>query len=329
MPRSPSCKVWLLIAMGAVALSGNPATAADVGAYPSRPIHLVVPYSTGNTIDSAARLLAAKLSESLGQPVVVDNRVGASGNVGADYVAKAPADGYTVLFTGFQITALPSVMGARAVDPVKSLTAITRLAEGPLLIVACPAFPANSLQESIALARAAPGKIAYASSGVGATTHLTAEILFQKAGVNLLHVPYAQSGEAIRDLLTCEVQLSFTFPGNIESLLRAHRVKPLAVTTRTRAAAWPDVPTVMEQGFPEFEVTAWYAFFAPVGTPTDIVRVLNRELIHAAEDPSIREKIIGFGNTIVGNTPEEFAGEVKAWVERWPAIVKQAGIRIE
>lgn len=288
-----------------------------------------MPYSTGNVVDFAARLIADKLAQNVGQPVVVENRTGASGNIGADYVAKALPDGYTLLLTGSQITALPSVMGSRAVDPIRSLTPITRLADAPILIVASPAFSVNSLPELIARARAEPGRIAFSSSGIGATTHLAAELLFQRAGVSLLHVPYSQSGEAIRDLLSGEVQLGFTFIANIESLLRARRVKPIAVTTRTRAASWPDIPTVAELGFPGYEVTAWYGFFAPAGTPPEIVQRLYRELIRAVDDPSVREKITALGSTIVGNTPDEFASDVKAGVSRWPAVVKKAGIHVE
>ena len=305
------------------------AQAARPGLYPGHPIHLVVPYSTGNTIDFAARKLADKLAENLGHPVIVENRGGASGNIGAEHVSKSPPDGYTVLFTGAQITALPSVLGSRAVDPLRSLTPVTRLAEAPLLIVANPTFGVSSVPELIARARAAPGTIAYASTGIGALTHLAAELLFQEAGVRLLNVPYANSGDAIKDLLAGEVQISFTFIGNIEPLLRAQRLRPLAVTSKSRLAAWPDIATVAEQGFPDYAVTSWYSFFVPYGTPAEIVQQLYRELIQAVADPSVRDKFIRWGNTIVGNTPQEFEAEVKAWVGLWRPIVKRAGIHVE
>ena len=305
------------------------AQAALGESYPSRPIHLVVPYSTGNTIDFAARLLADKLAVSLGQPVVVENQVGASGNIGADYVSKARPDGYTILITGAQITALPSVMGPRAVDPVRSLTAVTRLAEAPLLVVANPTFGVKSLPELIARARASPGTIAYASTGIGALTHLAAELIFQQAGVQLINVPYARSGDAIKDLLAGEVQVSFTFIANVESLLLAQRLTPLAVTSKTRALAWPDIPTAAEQGFPDCVLTAWYSFFVPYGTPSDIVARIYRELVRAVADPSIRDKFIAWGYTIVGNTPQEFATEVKAAVDLWQPIVQKIGVHAE
>ncbi|MHB8494382.1 MAG: Bug family tripartite tricarboxylate transporter substrate binding protein [Casimicrobiaceae bacterium] len=319
----------LLAILGSAAIFSPFAARGQAAPYPSRPIHLIVPYSTGNTIDFAARLLATKLAASLGQPVIVENRTGVSGNIGAEYVSKAPPDGYTVLFTGAQITALPSVMGARAVDPLKDLAPVTRLAEAPLLIVANPRFGVNSLPELIARARAEPGRIAYASTGIGALTHLAAELLFQEAGVRLLNVPYTQSSEAIKDLLMGEVQISFSFIGNVDSLLRSHQLEPLAVTSKARLADWPEIPTVAEQGFPGYAVTSWYSFFVPYATPPDIILRLYHELVRAVGDAAIRDKLVGWGNTIVGNTPAQFAAEVKTWVNRWPPIVKRAGIHIQ
>jgi len=313
----------------ALIIAGTPSRAMADEPYPNRPIHLVVPYSTGNTIDFAARLLARSISEHVGQPVIVENKVGSSGNIGADYVAKAAPDGYTVLFTGTQITSLPTLMPSVAVDPLTSLAPITRLAEQPFLIVANPQLGVSTLPELIARARAEPGRIAYSTSGIGATTHLAAALIFQRAGVALLSVPYTHGGDAVKDLLSGEVQVASTFIANVESQLRAKRLTPLAVTTKQRIAAWPDIPTVAEQGFPGYEVTSWYAFFAPAGTPPEIVRRLQRELVRAAEEPAIRAQFVQWGNTIVGNSPEEFAGEVKTWVTRWAAIVKQAGIRVQ
>ncbi len=321
-----------LIRLGGATMSIGSSARAQAGpaeAYPTRPIHLVVPYSTGNTIDFAARQLAEKLAESLGQPIVVENRGGASGNIGADYVSKAPADGYTILMTGAQITALPSVMGPRAVDPLKALTPVTRLAETALLIAANPTFGVKSLPELIARARAAPGTIAYASTGLGSLTDLAAALLFQEADVRLINVPYARSGDAVKDLLSGEVQISFTFIANVESLLHAKRLTSLAVTSKTRLTAWPDIPTVAEQGFPGYVVTSWYSFFVPYGTPPEIVTRIYRELIRATADPAIRDKFIAWGYTIVGNTPQEFAVEVKAWVDLWQPIAQKIGVHAE
>jgi tripartite-type tricarboxylate transporter receptor subunit TctC len=321
-----------LIGLGGVMMSlgfARRTQAADGSLYPTRPIHLIVPYSTGNTIDFAARLLANKLAESLGQPVIVENRTGVSGNIGAEYVSKALPDGYTVLFTGAQIASLPSVMGARAVDPLTALTPVTRLAEAPFLIVANPEFGVKSLPELIARARAEPGRIAYASTGIGSLTHLAAELLFQEAGVNLLHVPYTQSSESIRDLLKGEVQVSFSFIANVEALLRANQLRPLAITSRARIAMWPDIPTAAEQGFPRYAVASWYSFFVPHETPPDVVQRLYRELVGAVDDPVVRDKFISWGNTIVGNTPAEFAAELRTWIDVWQPIVKRAGIHVD
>jgi len=245
--------------------------AADVAGYPSRPIRIVVPFAGGSQIDIVARLVGGKLSERLGQSVVVDNQPGASGNIGSEIVAKAPADGYTLLLTGSAITLLPSTMGSHAVDPVLSFAPITKLCEPPIVIVANPSLKVDSLQELIALARREPGRIAYATAGIGSVQHLTASVLSRKAGIEMLHVPYANSGQALKEVIQGEVPVYFTFLGPIDGYLRAGQLKALAVASGSRMKAWPDLPTVVELGYPEASADPWNGVLVPAGTPSEIV----------------------------------------------------------
>jgi tripartite-type tricarboxylate transporter receptor subunit TctC len=314
----------------AMVLTGMPlaAYAAGPAPYPNRPIRLIVPFTAGNQLDVFARLVGDRLAESLGQPVLVENRPGVSGNAASEAVAKAPPDGYTLLVSGVLITLLPHTYGARAVDPVASFAPITRLAQQPIVIAVNASLNVNSLSDLIALARREPGKIAYATSGVGTAQHVTMTMLSQRAGVELLHVPYANSGQLIGDVLAGNVPVAMSFPGTVEPHLATGRLKALAVTSAHRATAWPDVPTVAESGFPGFEVQSWAGVLAPAGTPPEIIDSLHREIVRILNIPEVRNAFLAQSAEPVGNTPEEFAAEIKQSVARWAPVVKAAGIRV-
>ena len=280
-------------------------------------------------MDIVARIVGIKLSEAVGQPVVVENRVGASGNIGNEVVARAPADGYTLAIAGVTITMNPAVMGDRAVDPVHAFAAITKLTTQPVVLVAAPSFPPNTLAELLTLARREPGKIAYGTTGIGTPPHLAGALLSTRASVDLLHIPYSGASQGINGTLAGDVPISFTFLGVAEPMLRANKVKALAVTGSHRAGAFPDIPTVAEQGFPGFDVTSWFGMLAPAGTPVAILERLNREFVRIVNLPDVRAKLASMGNDIVGNSPEAFAAEIRADVARWGPIMQAAGIQRE
>jgi len=314
----------------AIIAAGIPVAAHAVSPapYPNRPIHLIVPFTAGNQLDVFARLIGDRLTESMGQPVIVENRPGASGNAASEAVAKAPPDGYTLLVSGVLITLLPQTYGSRAVDPVVSFAPITRLAQQPIVIAANPSLNISTLSELIALARREPGKIAYATSGVGTAQHIAMTMLSQRAGIELLHVPFANSGQLVASVLSGEVAVAMSFPGTVEPHVNAGRLKALAVTSAHRATAWPGIPTVAESGFPGFEVQSWAGVLAPAGTPPDIIDRLHREIVRILRIPEVRSAFLAQSAEPVGNTPEDFAAEIKSSVARWAPVIKAAGITV-
>jgi tripartite-type tricarboxylate transporter receptor subunit TctC len=315
----------------AIVLTAAPmaANAAGPEPFPNRPIHLIVPFTTGNQLDVFARVVGSQLAESIGQPVIVENRPGVSGNVASEAVAKASPDGYTLLVSGVLITLLPLTYGSRAVDPIASFAPITRLAQQPIVIAVNASLNVNSLSDLIALARRNPGKIAYATSGIGTAQHIAMTMLSQRAGIELLHVPYVNTGQMIGDVLGGEVPIAISFPGTVEPLVKAGRLKALAVTSPHRALAWPDVPTVAESGFPGFDVLSWVGVLAPAGTPPEIIDRLHREIVRIINIPEVRNVFLAQSAEPVGNTPEQFAAEIRSSIARWAPVVSAAGIRAD
>jgi tripartite-type tricarboxylate transporter receptor subunit TctC len=306
-----------------------PSSAADPERYPNRPIRMIVPFAPGNQLDVFARLVGSHMADAMGQPVIVENRPGVSGNAASEAVARAAPDGYTLLVSGVLITLLPLTYGPLAVDPVAAFAPVTRLAQQPIVIAANASLKVNSLGDLIALARSAPGTIAYATSGVGTAQHVAMTMLAQRAGITLLHVPYANSGQLIADVLSGVVPIAMSFPGTIEPHRKAGRLKALAVTSAQRALAWPEVPTVAESGFPDFDVQSWAGVLAPAGTPPEIVDRLHREIVRILAIPEVRATFIAQSAEPVGNTPEQFAAEIRTSVARWAPIVKAAGIKVD
>ena len=326
--RRRAFTVGVAALLGACALAGAPSLlAADAGPYPNRSLRLVVPFGAGTQADIVARLVGAKLSDALGQPVVIENHPGASANIGSEVVAKAAPDGYTLLLTGSLITLLPSTMGSRAVDPVASFAPITKLAEPPIVIVVNPSLNVNTLSELIALARRQPGKIAYATAGIGTVQHLTAAVISTKAGIQMLHVPYANTGQALKDVVQGEVPVYFTFLGPIDAQLRSGQLRALAVASDHRMQAWPDVPTVAELGYKEAATKPWNGILAPAGTPPEIVDRLYRELARIVQQPDIAERFAQMGMEPLATPTDAISTEIREAVKRWPPIARDAGIR--
>jgi tripartite-type tricarboxylate transporter receptor subunit TctC len=311
----------------ALALTVIAGHASAQSAYPSKSIRILVPFPAGGSTDFVARGIGQKITEAWGQQVVLDNRAGAAGIVATEIVAKAAPDGYTLLLTGSFITSLPSTMGSRAVDPIAAFAPISKISEPPMMIVVNPALNVNSLDELVALARKSPGKIAYSTPGVGTTQHLAATMLQQRTGIELLHVPYANGGQALNDVVSGIVPVYFSFIGTVETFLRSGQLKALAVATARRATNWPDVPTVAELGYKDFAVSSWNCVLAPAGTPPEIIERLHAELARIVQQPDVRSQFLAMGSEPMSNTPEQFGAELKAAVAHWSDVARLAGIR--
>jgi tripartite-type tricarboxylate transporter receptor subunit TctC len=319
----------LLRALVAV-LSTVLASAALAQAYPAKPVRLVVPYAAGGTADLLARAIAQKMGAALGQQVVIENRTGAGGGIGADAVAKSKPDGYTILMGTIASHAInPNLYRALPYDAEKDFAPIALVATMPNLLVVNPAVPAKTVRELIALAKSKPGELAFASAGSGTTQHLSGEIFKKMAGVDLLHIPYKGNAPAVTDLVGGQVQLMFdNIPISLQQV-RAGKLRALAVTGPKRSPVLPEVPTVAEAALPGYAVTSWFAVFAPAGTPPSIVSVLNREINKALSDPGLRRQLADQGIEPAGGTPAQLAAHVRAEIARWSKVVAESGARVD
>ena len=297
------------------------ACAALAQPYPSRPVRVVVPFAPGGPNDIIVRLLTPKLGETLGQAFVVENRAGAGGNIGTDYVAKSVADGYTLLSVGPGSLIINPLIGKVGYDTERDFAPITLMARAPNALVAHPSLPARSVAELIALARSKPGAINYASGGNGSTPHLAAALFASMAGVELTHVPYKGTAPATADLVGGQVQIAFLGIPAVLPYAKSGRLRVLAVTGRRRSPELPDVPTVDESGVPGYEVSPWYGLLAPAATPGAIVERLALEATRIVRAPETREKLALAGAEAAGSTPEEFAAVIRADTATWSRIV--------
>ncbi len=304
--------------------------AAAAQNYPSRPVRMVVPFAAGGTTDVLARLVGQKLSDTLGQQVVIDNRPGASGNIGTEMAVKSPADGYTIVmaFDG-TIAINPATYRKLPFDPQKDLAPIANVAQLPLLMVVHPDVPAKNLAEFIAYAKANAGRVNYSSAGPGSTGHLTGELLKARAGIDLTHIAYKGGGQAVQDLLGGQIQMLLTGLPTVEGHLKGGKLRALAFTSARRVPGAPEVPTFNESGYPGFVVASWYGLFAPAGTPLEIVRRLNADINRILQAADVRERLATLGVEGTGGTTEQFAETIKADTARWAKVVNDSGIRIE
>ena len=306
------------------------ATLAQAQAWPSKPVKWVVPFAPGGTTDILARTVGEKLALALGQPVVIENKPGAGGGVGAEFTAKAAPDGYTIMGGTISTHAINASLYAKLpYDPVKDFVAITLIARVPNMLVINPSVPATNVKELIALLKANPNKYSFASSGNGTSQHLSGELFKAMAGVEMQHIPYKGSPPALQDVLGGQVTMTFDNITTAWPLAKAGKLRALAVTTATRSAIAPDVPTLAESGLPGFEVGSWQGVFAPAGTPPDVVKRLNAEIVKILSMPDVKEKLIGLGAEPVGNSAEEFSAMVKAEVVKWADVVKKSGAKVD
>jgi tripartite-type tricarboxylate transporter receptor subunit TctC len=299
--------------------------------YPSRPVRVMVGFAPGGPNDIIARAYSAQLAEGLGQPFVVENRTGAAGNLAAEAVARAAPDGHTLMLGSTGTNAVnPSLYAGLPFDPVRDLAPVSVVATSPSALAVHPKVAAHSVRELIALAKAQPGKLTYASAGSGSSQHLSAELFKQAAGVDIVHVPYKGAAPGITDLLAGQVDLSFAPVANVVPYAKAGKLRLLAVTGASRSGFAPGVPTVAESGVPGFDVTTWYAVFVTAGTPAPIVERLNAELGKVSRSPKLREQLAGLGiDTAASASPAEARAYRDAEVERWGKLVRALGVKAE
>jgi tripartite-type tricarboxylate transporter receptor subunit TctC len=297
--------------------------------YPSRPVRIIVPFPPGGATDVMARVIAQKLSESWGQQAVVDNKPGASGTIGSDLVAKAAADGYTLLLQGTQHAINLSIYKQLPYDTLRDFTPVAYIAAAPFLLVLHPAVPANSVAELIAYIKTKPGGINYGSSGVGGAAHLAGEMFKTAAGVQLTHIPYKGAAPAMTDLLGGQVPMVFDpIPTSLPHV-RGGRIKALAITSAQRTPLMPEVPTVAESGLPGFEVAAWFGLYAPAATPADVVGKLNAEVNRALQLPEVKEKFAALGADSALMTTDQFALHLRAEIAKFAKAIKESGAKAE
>ena len=306
------------------------ATAALAQSYPAKPIRLIVPFAAGGGNDNVARLVGKHLSDSLGQPLVIDNRPGAGGVLGAELAAKAVPDGYTLFLGGVGSHAVnPNLNDSLRYDPIRDFAPVALLAQAPLVLVVHPSVPADSITAFVALARSRPGQLNYASNGNGSSSHLAAVMFDSMTGVDMVHVPYKGLSPALTDLLSGRVQLMFSSVVAILPHIKAGKLRGLAVTGSRRLASMPNLPTIAESGLPGYEASSWYGVLAPAGTPREIVARLNAELVKALEQPEVRTSLLAEGAEPIGGSPEQFAAHIRSEMERLGKMIREAKIRPE
>jgi tripartite-type tricarboxylate transporter receptor subunit TctC len=316
------------VAVAAAALPAFSATAI-AEAYPAKPIRFIAGFPAGGPSDIVARAIGRRMSEVLGQSVVIDNRTGAGGNIGAEAVAKAPPDGYTVLLGGSFITIAPSLYAKPSFDPVRDFAPISLVVSNQYVLVIHPSVPARTARDLIKIAKAQPGKLNYASTGPGSPPRLCAELFKSMAGVDMVNITYKGATPALVDMIGGHIDVYFGGISGTLPPIASNKVRPLAVTSNKRSSQLPEIPTVAEAALPGYDVTTWFGLLAPAGTPRDIVSKLNGVIVAIVAEPEMKNYLIGQGVDPVTNTPEQFAAHIKSEVPKFAKIVKAAGIAPE
>jgi tripartite-type tricarboxylate transporter receptor subunit TctC len=315
----------LACALALIAVGGT----AGAQSYPAGPVRVIVPFPPGGGVDGAGRLISQKLSEALGKQFVVDNRPGANGMIGSELAAKSAKDGHTLMVNGANFVTTPSLYGKVTYDPVRDFEPVSLLALAPNVLVVHPSLPAKTVKELVALARARPGEVNYAGSGSGSTPHLAAELFNTLAKVTLVHVPYRGTGPAIVGLMSGEASVMFMPTTNAVPLVRSGRLRALAVTSRERVPAMPELPTVSESGLKGYESSQWYGLLAPAGAPADVLGLLNSQVVRIMQTPDMKQRLTGEGLVAVGSTREQFAAHIKVELAKWAKVIKASGARVD
>ncbi len=319
----------LLLAAPLVLLAAGPA-AAQATDWPNKPVRWVVPFPPGGAMDAIARILGDKAGKALGQSFVIENKAGAGGNIGADMVAKAPADGYTIMITSIGMATNKPLYGKLSYDPVKHFAPVSVLAVVPNVLVTNSTQPAvKSVADVIAAARKQPGQLSYASAGNGTSIHLAGEMFTSLAKIDMMHVPYKGSGPAVSDLLGGQVNYMFDSISSARNHIQSGKLRPLAVTTAKRSKALPHVPTMAEAGVAGYDVSPWFAVFAPAGTPAAVIAKLNKALLEAMKQPDVVERLDAIGAETVGSTPEALASHLERETAMWSRLISERNIKLD
>ncbi len=297
--------------------------------YPSRPIKLIVPFPPGGATDIVGRLVAQRLQEALGQPVVVENKAGAGSNIGSEQVAKAAPDGYTLLLGTIANATNMSIYKNMSYDTLRDFAPVTQTMAAPSVLVVTNALPANNLKELIGLAKAQPGKLSFASSGAGGSPHLAGELLKLRAGIDIIHVPYKGAGPALVDVVSGVVSMGFKTALSAIPHMQSGKLKPVAVAATKRLAQIPNVPTMVEAGLPDFEVSSWNGVLAPAKTPPEIIARLNQALVRILATQDVKERFAAQAAEPVGSTPEQFRAYIRSEIDKWAQVVKASGAKID
>ncbi len=306
------------------------ATHAFAQGYPAKPVKMIIPYPPGGGNDTLGRLFAIKLSERIGQPVVVENRPGAGTLIGTEAAAKSPPDGYTILLSSIATHALsPNLYAKVPYDPIKDFAPVTLLGIAPTVLVVRNDLPAKDLAELVTAAKAKPGGFTYASGGNGTPPHINAEVFKAVAGVDLLHIPFKGGGPALVDLMAGRVDIMLDTAASAMPHVRSGKLRALAISGPKRSPEYPDLPTFAEAGMPQYDTNAWYSVHAPAGTPPEVVRRLNAELVAILKEPDVQARFKQLSTDPIGNTPEEFAAFVRAELDKYARVIKSAGIRLD
>ncbi|QWE18255.1 Bug family tripartite tricarboxylate transporter substrate binding protein [Polynucleobacter corsicus] len=305
-------------------------TSQAQNSYPSKSINLIVPYGAGGSADSRSRQLAQKMSVILKQAIVVDNKPGAGGNIGTEFVARAVPDGYTIGMGNFAPIAVnKTLFGNLRYDPETALTPIILVEKGPLILVVNPNSQYKTIQDIVTAAKAKPGTLTFSSGGIGGSHQLSAELFMQNAGIQMIHVPYKSGSAALTDLMAGNVDMMFDQMYSAVPSIRADKLRPIAITSKKRSPLFPSVPSFVELGYPKVEVLNWQGFIAPAGTPKPIIDILNKAANEALKDPQLRELMLSQGNEIGGGSPADFAALIKSEAAKWSAVVKAGNIKPE
>jgi tripartite-type tricarboxylate transporter receptor subunit TctC len=317
----------LIALVSTAVLTPLPALAAD--GFPDRPLRMIVPFPPGGSVDVVARIAGQKMTEIAGQSIVVDNRGGASGNIGSELAARAPADGYTIMMTTIPLVVNPSLFSKVPYDVVRDFAPISLIAAAPFVLAVHPSLPAKSVKELVALARSRPGQLNYASAGSGTNLHIAAELFKNLSGTNIVHVPYKGGGPALSALLGGEAQLSFLGVVAVVPHVKSGKMRALALTATKRSAVLPDLPTIAEAGVPGYEFASWYGVLAPAGTPAPRITKLHGILVRSLRSPDLAGRMATEGADIIAGSPQQFAAYLKTELTKWARVVKDSGLRVE
>jgi tripartite-type tricarboxylate transporter receptor subunit TctC len=319
--------LWLAASLSALAMAMP--SWGQAQAYPQKPVKVVVAFTAGGTTDILARTVTQQLSEKLKQPFVIDNKPGAGGNLGTELVVRSAPDGYTLIVNSVgPIAVNPTLYGKLPYNPLTDLVPIVQIADVPNVLVIHPSVPANTMEELIAYAKANPGKLNYGSTGIGTSSHLSSFMLSKRVGFEATHIPY-KGADALKDLLAGRIQFMFATIPSVMPHIAAGKLKPMAVSSLKRSRSMPDVPTVVEKGFPQFEAGSWFGFFAPKGTPDAVISMVNKTVNEILQVPAIEQQMIAQGADPAGGTPAQFGQFVQREHDKWRVIVRESGAKAE